>query len=88
MVMRPCALRPLLRQWHGAHRGGADRLLHRPGMRRRFAFEKLLPFQPHVWDAIKTEAKDVQQKSAVAILAVMFRTAWSISPSAMPNAQA
>jgi len=38
-----------------------------PGMRRRFAFEKLLPFQPHVWDAIKTEAKDVQQKSAVAI---------------------
>jgi putative N6-adenine-specific DNA methylase len=38
-----------------------------PGMRRRFAFEKLLPFQPHVWDAIKTEAKDVQQKSAASI---------------------
>lgn len=24
---------------------------------RRFAFEKLLPFQPHVWDAIKQEAQ-------------------------------
>ena len=38
-----------------------------PGMRRRFAFEKLLPFQSHVWDAIKDEAKGVQQTSAVAI---------------------
>ncbi len=28
-----------------------------PGFMRRFAFEKLLPFQPHVWDAIKTEAQ-------------------------------
>ena len=27
-----------------------------PGSTRRFGFEKLLPFQPHVWDAIKTEA--------------------------------
>lgn len=27
-----------------------------PGMLRRFAFEKLLPFQPHVWTAIKEEA--------------------------------
>ena len=27
-----------------------------PGSLRRFAFEKYVPFQPHVWDAIKTEA--------------------------------
>ncbi len=27
-----------------------------PGMLRRFAFEKLLPFQAHVWTAIKNEA--------------------------------
>ncbi|GAB1384924.1 class I SAM-dependent RNA methyltransferase [Melaminivora sp.] len=27
-----------------------------PGLHRRFAFEKLLPFQAHVWDAIKKEA--------------------------------
>ena len=28
------------------------------GSRRRFAFEKYLPFQPHVWSAIKKEAVD------------------------------
>jgi putative N6-adenine-specific DNA methylase len=27
-----------------------------PGMQRRFAFEKMLPFQAHVWAAIKSEA--------------------------------
>mgnify|MGYP001764534641 CR=1 FL=1 len=27
------------------------------GSRRRFAFEKLLPFQPHVWQAMKEQAK-------------------------------
>ena len=27
-----------------------------PGLLRRFGFEKLLPFQPHVWHAIKDEA--------------------------------
>ena len=27
-----------------------------PGSTRRFGFEKLLPYQPHVWDAIKNEA--------------------------------
>ncbi|MDO8903540.1 class I SAM-dependent RNA methyltransferase [Hydrogenophaga sp.] len=27
-----------------------------PGLRRRFAFEKMLPFQPHVWQAIKDDA--------------------------------
>ncbi|MEO8248679.1 MAG: THUMP domain-containing protein [Burkholderiales bacterium] len=28
-----------------------------PGGLRRFGFERLLPFQPHVWDAIKSEAQ-------------------------------
>jgi len=27
------------------------------GSRRRFGFEKLLPFQPHVWDAMKAQAQ-------------------------------
>jgi putative N6-adenine-specific DNA methylase len=27
-----------------------------PGLQRSFAFEKMLPFQPHVWTAIKNEA--------------------------------
>ncbi|MGA0572274.1 THUMP domain-containing class I SAM-dependent RNA methyltransferase [Variovorax sp. VNK109] len=29
-----------------------------PGLLRRFAFEKLLPFQPHVWSALKSEAQE------------------------------
>ena len=35
-----------------------------PGSTRRFGFEKLLPFQPHVWDAIKTEAAQAVLTSA------------------------
>jgi putative N6-adenine-specific DNA methylase len=31
-----------------------------PGIQRRFGFEKLLPFQSHVWNAIKSEAKDAE----------------------------
>jgi len=38
-----------------------------PGLRRRFAFEKLLPFQAHVWNAIKNEAEGAQQVSPVGI---------------------
>ena len=38
-----------------------------PGQRRRFAFEKLLPFQGHVWDAIKNAAASEEQESPVAI---------------------
>lgn len=30
------------------------------GSRRRFAFEKYVPFQKHVWDAIKQEATDAE----------------------------
>ncbi|MDF1486107.1 THUMP domain-containing protein [Ramlibacter sp. H39-3-26] len=38
-----------------------------PGALRRFGFEKLLPFQPHVWSAIKSEAAAAVSKSAAAI---------------------
>ncbi len=31
-----------------------------PGSRRRFAFKKMLPFQAHVWDAIKTTAQNAE----------------------------
>ena len=37
------------------------------GILRRFAFEKLLPFQAHVWNAIKNEAEGAIQESAVPI---------------------
>ncbi len=30
------------------------------GSLRRFAFEKMLPFQPHVWDAIQAQAKSAE----------------------------
>ena len=35
-----------------------------PGSTRRFGFEKLLPYQPHVWDAIKSEAAQAVLTSA------------------------
>ena len=34
------------------------------GALRRFGFEKLLPFQPHVWDAIQNEAADAPARTA------------------------
>ncbi|MFP5442690.1 MAG: class I SAM-dependent RNA methyltransferase, partial [Betaproteobacteria bacterium] len=45
------------------------------GMLRRFAFEKLLPFQAHVWTAIKNEAESAIQTSAVPLFGsdVAFR---------------
>ncbi|MEO7547877.1 MAG: THUMP domain-containing protein [Ramlibacter sp.] len=38
-----------------------------PGLLRRFGFEKLLPFQPHVWSAIKSEAENARRAPATAI---------------------
>jgi putative N6-adenine-specific DNA methylase len=32
-----------------------------PGSRRRFAFEKMLPFQPHVWQALRDDAARAQR---------------------------
>lgn len=37
------------------------------GALRRFGFEKLLPFQPHVWESIQNEAADAPAKTAPAI---------------------
>ncbi|MBL0087199.1 MAG: class I SAM-dependent RNA methyltransferase [Ideonella sp.] len=48
-----------------------------PGLQRRFAFEKMLPFRTHqnAWSAMKTEARARQRAPAVAIFAgdVAFR---------------
>ncbi|QIL43202.1 class I SAM-dependent RNA methyltransferase [Acidovorax sp. HDW3] len=38
-----------------------------PGLQRRFAFEKLLPYQAHVWSAIKNEAADAVSAPSVPI---------------------
>ena len=38
-----------------------------PGSQRRFGFEKLLPYQSHVWVAIKNEAKDAIVQAPVPI---------------------
>jgi putative N6-adenine-specific DNA methylase len=43
-----------------------------PGMLRRFAFEKYLPFQAHVWDAIKKEAADAQKTGATGQKPLIF----------------
>lgn len=38
-----------------------------PGLARRFAFEKFLPFQPHVWSAIKNEAQQAVRIGAAPV---------------------
>ncbi|MCJ0766046.1 THUMP domain-containing class I SAM-dependent RNA methyltransferase [Variovorax terrae] len=38
-----------------------------PGLLRRFAFEKQLPFQAHVWDALKQEARGAVSRPAVEV---------------------
>ncbi|MCW5651396.1 MAG: class I SAM-dependent RNA methyltransferase [Ramlibacter sp.] len=38
-----------------------------PGSLRRFAFEKMLPFQSHVWSAIKSEAESGRTTRATAV---------------------
>ena len=58
---RRCAARPLLRLRHDRDRGGADRLRHRTGLKRRFAFERLLPFADAdsraEWQRMKSHAQ-------------------------------
>ena len=46
-----------------------------PGQLRRFGFEKLLPFQSHVWSAIKFEAKSAERKPTTEVFGsdVAFR---------------
>jgi len=38
-----------------------------PGIQRRFGFEKLLPYQAHVWGAIKNEAQSAVHQPAVPV---------------------
>jgi putative N6-adenine-specific DNA methylase len=44
-----------------------------PGLLRRFAFEKMLPFQDHVWNAIKNIAATACQMGVSAIISSKFR---------------
>lgn len=43
-----------------------------PGSLRRFAFEKFVPFQPHVWAAIRQEAADAVVKPAAGQKALIY----------------
>jgi len=43
-----------------------------PGSRRHFAFEKYLPFQKHVWEAIKKEASAAEVVRAAGQQAIIF----------------
>lgn len=38
-----------------------------PGSLRRFAFEKYLPFQAHVWDALKSQAREAEKPAAAPV---------------------
>ena len=46
-----------------------------PGTLRRFSFEKMLPFQPHVWSALKDESRAAQVEATVPVFGsdVAFR---------------
>ncbi|WP_395688837.1 class I SAM-dependent RNA methyltransferase [Caenimonas koreensis] len=46
-----------------------------PGQLRRFGFERLLPYQPHVWNALREEAVAAQKQSSVEVFGsdVAFR---------------
>ena len=60
-----------------------------PGMLRSFAFEKYLPFQPHVWSAIKKEAADAQVVRAAGQKPIIFGSdvAFRMVDFAQRNAQ-
>ncbi len=46
-----------------------------PGLQRRFGFEKLLPYQAHVWSSLKSEAQALRREPSVPIFGsdVAFR---------------
>ena len=60
-----------------------------PGMLRSFAFEKYLPFQAHVWSAIKKEATDAQVVRAAGQKPIIFGSdvAFRMVDFAQRNAQ-
>jgi putative N6-adenine-specific DNA methylase len=85
----PAAVRPLLRQRHRGDRGRADRARIPAGILRRFAFEKLVPFQRHVWEAMLDEAEAaILPESPWAFTARTSPSAWWTLPSAMPSVRA
>jgi putative N6-adenine-specific DNA methylase len=60
-----------------------------PGSLRRFAFEKFLPFQPHVWDALKKEADNAVLKRPPGSMPLVFGSdvAFRMVDFAQRNAQ-
>jgi len=60
-----------------------------PGSLRRFAFEKFLPFQPHVWDALKKEADNAVLKRTPGSMPLVFGSdvAFRMVDFAQRNAQ-
>jgi len=66
---RRAAARPLLRQRHDRHRGGADRRATRAGLDRRFAFERLAGFDAAAWRDLQAQAAAAVDDSAPALIA-------------------
>ena len=58
-----------------------------PGMLRRFAFEKMLPFQPHVWEGIRTEAQRAQRPAGPAVMVYGSDVSHRMVDFAQRNAQ-
>ena len=60
-----------------------------PGSLRRFAFEKFLPFQPHVWEALKKEADNAVLKRPRGSMPLVFGSdvAFRMVDFAQRNAQ-
>jgi putative N6-adenine-specific DNA methylase len=60
-----------------------------PGSLRRFAFEKFLPFQPHVWEALKKEADNAVLKRPPGSMPLVFGSdvAFRMVDFAQRNAQ-
>ena len=58
-----------------------------PGMLRRFAFEKMLPFQSHVWEGIRMEAQRAQRPAGPAVTVYGSDVAHRMVDFAQRNAQ-
>jgi len=59
-----------------------------PGILRRFGFEKLLPFQPHVWQALQEDARAQEHEPLQKFMRLMLPSGWLTSHNATLNAQA
>ncbi|MEO6626137.1 MAG: THUMP domain-containing protein [Burkholderiaceae bacterium] len=58
-----------------------------PGMLRRFAFEKMLPFQAHVWDGIRDQAQRAQRQVGPSVTVYGSDVAHRMVDFAQRNAQ-